>query len=124
MKELNLPEAQLRSWQPRRPSDAVRQRIFVDPPVSPSAAAWWLRCLVPATACLLVAMTTWNHSGRMAGESASPGFMLGMVGSNGIAYLPGDYQQPQNRLSSVTFGWTNPAGSTSSIGSFSPDKVN
>jgi len=85
---------------------------------------WSLRCLAPATACLLVALTVLNHGGSIASGPLHHDFLAGMTGSNQIAYWPGNYQQEQNHYSPVTFEWTNGAGSTSSIGSFPRDRVN
>lgn len=121
---MNLLETQLRSWQPRQPSANLKDRIFLASPETPRMLFWSLRCLAPAAACLLVAMMALKPGGGISIGTYSHDVTMGMIGSNQIAYLPGNFQQEQNRLSHVTFEWTNLSGSTSSIGSFSPGKVN
>jgi hypothetical protein len=126
MKEMNLPETQLRSWQPRRPSASLKHRIFAAPRHTAHLVMWSLRRLAPAAACLLVAVAAVNQGRHYAGDTAAPGSGFGLSGSNQIqiAWLPANGALDENRVSRVTFGWTNRSGSTSSISSFSPDKVN
>jgi hypothetical protein len=126
MNEMNLPETRLRSWQPRRPSDALKRRIFAAPRHTARLVMWSLRRLTPAAACLLVAVAAVHQGRHLAGDTTAPGAGFGLSGSNQIlmAWLPANGALEENRVSRVTFGWTNRSGSTSSISSFSPDKVN
>ncbi len=120
---MNFPETRLRSWQPRRPSAKLKYRIFEAPPAPAHSFSWSLRCLAPAAACLLVAIAAFNK-GVVSTESSRPESLLGMIGSNLLTSVPGRYLQSENGFSPLTFEWTNRAGSTSSIRSFSPGKVN
>jgi hypothetical protein len=126
MKEMNLPETQLRSWQPRRPSAGLKHRIFAAPHRTAHLVIWSLRRLTPVAACLLVALAAVNQGRNFSSNAAPTGFGPGMIGSNQIqiAYLPADRPLEENRVSRVTLEWTNRGSSTSSISSFSPGKVN
>jgi len=126
MKEMNLPEAQLRSWQPRLPSAGLKHRIFNARPRTSEMVMGSLRRLTPAAACLLVALVTFYQGGNLSHRPARPAFMVGMIGSNQIAlaYLPDNSRQELNSVSPATFEWTNRSSSTSSISPFSPGKVN
>jgi hypothetical protein len=123
MNEMNLPEKQLRSWQPRRPSAALRSRIFGGSTATHLARAVMLslRCLAPVTACFLLAMAALNQGGTLSRVSAQPGVVFGMIGSNQLALLSGRFAvenqasvADENRALPVTFEWTNRSGSTSS----------
>ncbi len=117
---MNLPETQLRSWQPRRPSAGLKRRIFSAQPGEPATAAWpgWL---APATACALLTLLLFNSGNGLPAGSGSHGTMMAMILSNQnyAAYASDGPQNVQNRLASVTFDWTNSGISTSSMG-FTP----
>ena len=116
MKEMNLPETQLRSWQPRRPSAGLKRRIFSARPGTPATAAF-LGWLAPATACALLTLLVFNSGNSLPGSSTSRRAMMAMVLSNQnfAAYASDGSQNVQNRLSSVTFDWTNRGASSPSI---------
>src|SRR5208282_2800736 len=116
MKEMNLPETQLRSWQPRRPSAGLKRRIFSTPPGTPRTAAFW-GWLAPVTACALLTLLVFNSGNGLPVGSSNHGAMMAMVLSNQnyAAYAPDGSQNVQNRLASVTFDWTNRGSSSSSI---------
>jgi hypothetical protein len=120
MKEMNLPETQLRSWQPRRPSAGLKRRIFFARPGTPTTAAF-LGWLAPVTACALLTLLVFNSGNGLPAGSSSHGTMVAMILSNQnyAAYVSDDSQNVQNRLSRVTLDWTNRGVSTSSIG-FTP----
>ena len=125
MNELNLLESQLRSWRPRRPSPALKLRIFaarVHDRGAHKVMVWSLRCLAPATACLLLAAAAFNHGNNLS--TVSHPDLLGMVGSNQLAYPQVSYPQEGNKVPAATLGWTNRSGSTSSISPISPGRVN
>jgi len=113
---MNLPETQLRSWQPRRPSAGLKRRIFSAQPGTPTAAAF-LGWLAPVTACALLTLLVFNPANSLPSSSTSRGAMIAMVLSNQnyAAYAPDGSQNVQNRLSSVTLDWTNRGVSTSTI---------
>ena len=127
MNESNLPENQLRSWRPRRPSAGLKRRIFRIRQTTPKIMVWAFRCLAPAAGCVLLAAATLNQGNGRSSERLQGNRMMAMltsITSNQLAYLPGDYQQALNGTCRLTFEWTNRNGSTSSIGSFLPGKVN
>jgi hypothetical protein len=122
---MNLPETQLHSWQPRRPSARLKQRIFS------SAArrlelATTFRWLVPATACTLLALGTLNQQIDLPrGTSSSQSLIAAIMNNqNPVSDLVSDQQSARNSLFALTLGWTNQSGSTSSISSFFPGRVN
>jgi hypothetical protein len=69
----------------------------------------------------VLAMAVFHQGNSITGGSAEPWYMMG---SNQIACPPGNYQQEHNDFSALTFEWTKTSGSTSSITSFSPGRVN
>ncbi len=114
---MNLPETQLRSWRPRRPSAALKTRIFADTTeTGVPSARWFWGCLAPAAACALLTLMAFNSSNNLAQKP-----LMGAVLSNEnyAAYASGGDQTPQNHLAAVTFDWTNRSGFNSSI-SFTP----
>jgi len=113
---MNLPETQLRSWQPRRPSAGLKRRIFSARPVTPAPAAF-LGWLAPVTACALLTLLVFNPASSLPGSSTSRAAMMGMVLSNQnyAAYASDGSQNVQNRLASVTFDSTNRGSSSSTI---------
>jgi len=117
---MNLPETQLRSWQPRRPSAGLKRRIFSARPGTPASAAW-LGWMAPATACALLTLIVFNSANGLPAGSGSHGTMMAMNLSNQnyATYAPDGSQNVQNHLATVTFDWTNSGASTSSIG-FTP----
>jgi hypothetical protein len=116
-KEMNLLETQLRSWQPRRPSPKIKRRLF--PAARPGEATGIsLRWLVPAAACLLLALTIANQEPGLTGGSVRPQPIMGLISSN-LSYtniLP----EGRNGVAPPSFEWTNLSGFTSSISPFSP----
>ena len=119
MKEMNLLEAQLRSWKPRRPSARLKRRLFpaaLTRPIAPTLMQW----LAPATACLLFATLAFNPPGATLPGSQP---LLAVILSNQsyAPYLPGSFQRDQNRWD--TFEWTNQGHSGSSVAPFSPGRA-
>ena len=119
---MNLPEARLRSWQPRRPSASLKERIFALPVSRPKFVEWSLR-LAPAAASFLVVLSVLHHSGGIPGGGFGHESDSGLLASNALALLPASYQE-HNEIYGLTFEWTNRSGSTSSISSFAPGKAN
>ncbi|HEY4415442.1 MAG TPA: hypothetical protein VGO57_07095 [Verrucomicrobiae bacterium] len=111
---MNLPEEQLSSWRPRRPSDGLKRRIFAGATESTTLAARWLwGALTPAMACLMLTVMMLN-SGNDAIHTKP---VLMTVLSNQSFAFNGDTsgQMAQNHLASVTFDWTNHSGFNSSM---------
>lgn len=110
---MNLPETQLRSWRPRRPSAGLKRRIFSAATVivQPSAR-WFWGCLGPAAACAVFSLIAFD-SGSSLAQKPEMGAVLS--NQNYAAYASGGGQTPQNHLAAVTFDWTNHSGFNSSI---------
>ena len=130
MNETKSPEIQLHSWQPRRPSANLKQTIFR---ARNADTGWWrfeitwtFRWLAPAAACLLLVMSVAHQQNRSSMYSAELDSALTLNSSNQgcLPYVPGKGDRGHNTFSVVTFEWTNRNSSTSSIGSFLPDKLN
>ena len=68
MKETDSLENQLRSWQPRRASARLRQKLFAASSSATRRMAWVLGSLAPATACLLLTLSVFN-SGNYSASS-------------------------------------------------------
>jgi len=113
---MNLPETQLRSWQPRRPSAGLKRRVFSAQPRTPTVAPL-LGWLAPVTACALLTLLVYNSGNGLPGIPAGRGAMMAMVLSNQnyAAYAADGSQNVQNRLSNITFDWTNSGTSTSNV---------
>jgi len=73
---------------------------------------------------MFLALTVLHQGSSMRGGSSEGETIVGMILSNRLAYFPDSHYRGQNDFSAVTLGWTNRGGSTSSINSFSPDRVN
>ena len=117
MKEMNLPETQLRLWRPRRPSAGLKQRIFIARVASLPQIARVLGWLTPATACVLLVFLVLNseYTASIGASHQEPILATIMSNQSYAAYLA-NHRMGQNDLSAVTFDWTNRSGSTSSMG--------
>ena len=111
-----MTEAQLRSWQPRRPAARLKGNIFATERTIPTAT-WLWGGLAPTMACLFLTLMVLNH----AGDGLSQRQAVTMVLSNQsyAAYAAGDMQTAQNHLATVTFDSTNRSSFRSIIG-FTP----
>jgi len=119
-------ETQLRSWQPRRPSAGLEQRIFATPFSLMPRMAWFVGWLVPATACALLTFSVFTSGNVIPDRSARPEPLVATMLSNQNFLVPAP-QSPwngQNELSSVTFDWTNRSSSNSSMPSFPRNRMN
>ena len=126
MNEMNSLETQLHSWQPRHPSVALKRRLFAEPVSLMPRMAWFVGWLVPATACALLTFSVFNSGNAIPGRSLRLEPLAATMLSNRsyLAPAPDSFPKGQNDLLSVTFGWTNRSGSTSSITSFPQSRVN
>ena len=124
MKEMNLLETQLRSWQPRRPSAKLKRRLFAAPARVMPQMAWFLGWLAPATACALLTISVFSGNSLPGGSSRHEPTVAMMLSNRYAAYVSGAFQSGQNDPPSVTFDRTNRSGSTSSISSFFPGRMN
>ena len=116
MEKLNATEAQLRSWQPRRPTAGLKQRIFnpvTTATTTPSANRWW-GALAPAMACVLFTLMAFKHDGDTL--DTKPVLSMVMSNQSRATYVPGGAQTAQNRLDTVTFDWTNRSEIKSIVG--------
>ena len=117
MKELNLTETQLRSWQPRQPAARLKRRIFAAAADAPATARWLWGGLAPTLACAWLALMALNHNGEGFGQS--PGRTLVLGNQTAASLASAGEQTAQNHLAAVTFEWTNRSVFNSSIG-FTP----
>jgi hypothetical protein len=120
MKEMNLPETQLRSWQPRHPSARLKRRLFAAPVRVMPQMAWFLGWLAPATACALLTLSVFNSANSLPGRSPRHEPLVAMMLSNHsyAACVSGAFQSGHNDPPSITVDWTNRSGSTSSLNPF------
>ena len=111
-------ENQLRSWQPRRPSAALKRRIlqFVGEDEVPTAR-WLWSCVAPTMACALLTLMAFSHDNAGLGPKVSMAMILS--NQDNVAYATGGAQTGQNHLAAVTFDSTNRSILESSIG-FTP----
>jgi len=117
MNEMNPLERQMRSWQPRQPSTALKFRIF-GVAQSAHAARWFWGSLAPAMACLWLTLMTINHGGGDLEQTSSP--TLGLGKNDGAGFTPEQNLTAQNHLGQpITFEWTNRSVFNSTIG-FTP----
>lgn len=120
MKETNWLETQLSSWEPRRPSASIRNRLFPKP-LGRTAPAYTLSWLAPATACLLLALMVVRQEGNLSAASPGRDARLAMMMSNSssVAYLAGASSEIEHNILRATFESTNRSESSSTIG-FTP----
>jgi hypothetical protein len=116
--EKNLPELQLNSWLPRRPSAGLKRRIFAGAVESSTLAArWFWGTLTPTMACLLLTLMMLNSGNGVIRQKPVSTMVLS---NQTYAFCDGDSPQiTQNHLASVTFDWTNHSVFNSSMG-FTP----
>jgi energy-coupling factor transporter ATP-binding protein EcfA2 len=117
MKEMNLPETQLRSWRPRRPSAGLKQRIFIARTLSLHQIARAVGWFTPATACVFLIFLVLNSENTTSISPGSQEPILATIMSNqNYTMRTASHNMGQNDLFAVTFDWTNRSGSTSSMG--------
>ena len=103
----------LSSWTPRRPSLALKARLFPAAPARRAEApAAWLAWAAPALACALLLMTVNLHPIGRVEAGALPGF--DRTNTPLFAALRAAAEQSaQNALPVATFTWTNGASAPS-----------
>src|SRR5512140_3088656 len=125
-------EKVLRSWTPRRPSPAVKRRIFAakqaveDESVAIDgsgaailqAAPFRLGWFAPVTVSLLLACVLFNHHNSFVLSDSNGGPLVAAALSNqsAAAWLPGSFERSQNSLPVDAFDWTNVSRRSSSSG--------
>jgi len=104
--ELKQLETKLRSWRPRRPSATLKFKLAVASGNLLPRAARFASWLVPATACVLLAVINLN-SQNISGISHPT--MAGIILSNqNYAAFCGEWNaQGENSPSAHIFKWTN-----------------
>ena len=112
MKEMN--ENQLISWRPRQPSAGLKRRVLrLASDVDVPTARWLWSCVAPTMACALLALMAFNRDANDL-ESKLPMTSV-LSNQDNAAFASGTGQTEQNRLATVTFGWTNASVLRSSI---------
>jgi len=117
-------ENQLASWRPRRPSPGLKRKLFGAPMRLAPKLAWAVGSLVPAAACLLLTFSAFNPGNPGISSHNGPMIAAILSNQNSAAYAPGNLNERQNSLFSVTFDWTNHGDLISSMGSFPQGKTN
>ena len=112
---MNFSERQLRSWPLRRPSPALKWRLFLVPANLPRRAARLLGWLTPATAAVLLAFASLHSDTNF---SPSRPMTLSLSNQNYAAFAVDFANHGENAPRSDFFEWTNLSHSTSSIGSY------
>jgi hypothetical protein len=113
---MNLPETQLRSWRPRRPSAGLKHRIFIARTLSLPQIARVLGWLTPATACILLIFLVLNPNTASSDLGRQEPILAMIMSNQSYAVHFVNHRMGRNDLSAVTFDWTNHSGSTSSMG--------
>jgi hypothetical protein len=116
MKAMN--EKQLRGWRPRRPSRALKSRIFSARDEA-DLPAWNWNCAAPAMVCVLFAMMLFHFNTGVVWPEPKPAMAMLSSNENRAASFSDSAQEVQNHVACVTFDWTNHTGFKSSIG-FTP----
>lgn len=134
MNDSNPLEKQLQSWTPRRPSAALKDRLFssfASPETTHPASSRfvWLG-LAPATCLLLLSLSFWLAQAETPSYLAASGAsnMLASLSLPSQERLPYHAQDPRyqewNTWSVATFDWTTGVRSLSTTGSFPLWKTN
>ncbi|HEX3889907.1 MAG TPA: hypothetical protein VHX90_03560, partial [Verrucomicrobiae bacterium] len=89
MKETDLPEIQLRSWQPRRPSAKLKRKLFAAPMGLLPKLAWAFGSLAPVAACVMLTLSAFNSGSGIAVNSTEREPLINLTSSNQsyMAYL-------------------------------------
>ncbi len=114
MKQL---EMQLRSWRPRRPSAMLKFKLAVASGNFLPRAARFASWLVPATACLLLAVLNLGSATHLSG-SRTPMAMI-LSNQNYVTFCGGLNPQGENCSPAQIFKWTNDGVLTSNMRSSS-----
>jgi hypothetical protein len=85
-------------------------------------AAWLIGSLAPALACVLLTFSAFNPDNAVNLLRREPLTAMILSNQNYAAYASDNFRGTENRLSSVTFDWTNHSGFPSSMAPFSPEK--
>jgi len=110
--DLNQLESRLRSWQPRRPSPAVKWRIAVLSGRFLHRTARLTGLLVPAAACALLVLL--NLGSASVGSTRSP-LITFNTSNNAEIYWPALDGKGENSPPPQIFKWTNASSSPSSM---------
>jgi hypothetical protein len=105
--------------QPRRPSPAIKRRLFGAVTKASSSMIWFLGSLAPATACILLTFSMLNSRSGVSSGLHEPMLAMVLSNQNCAAFETADSQNRENNWLSVTFDWTKGNNLTSSIVPFS-----
>jgi hypothetical protein len=114
--ELKQLETNLRSWRPRRPSAMLKWRLGIASGKFLPSVARFASLLVPAAACVLLAILSLNSENSFSGGiSRQP--MMAMISSNQncATYWAKMNAQGENCPPSQIFKWTNDSASPFSM---------
>jgi hypothetical protein len=88
--------------------------------------AWAFGTLAPVAACVLLALSDFNSGSVIPGNSTRRETLDALISSNQSCAdsLTGGFRGQENKLSSVTFDWTNHGNFTSSMSPFFNGRMN
>jgi hypothetical protein len=120
--DLKSMEARLRTWRPRRPSATLKWRLFLVHAAKMTRVMRIAGCLTPATACVLLAILSFN-SGFGARTRVFSGLSIPeMMSNQSYAVYVTSQDSEQNNLAASNFDWTNRNGLRSTV-TFAPSKT-
>jgi hypothetical protein len=108
MNETNELEKQLGSWKPRRPSAAIKRRLFPAPRVH-SELVRMLNWLAPATVCMFIALAAFRQENGSPGQPSRHDPSVDMMLSNesAVVYLASRHSQVEHNVLAPTLEFTN-----------------
>lgn len=115
MKEMNWLETQLKSWEPRRPSARIKQRLFPTQSngLKPGMSFNWL---APATVCMLLVLAVFKQENYIPPSSGhDPAVAMMLSNQSFVPYLTGGSKQIEHNILPAIFESTNRSGSVSTI---------
>jgi len=105
--DLKQLEIKLRSWQPRRPSTTLKLRLAIAAGNFFPRAARFAGVLVPAAACVMLAVVNLNSESAYVRLGRPSDIALALSNQNYAAWWAGDGRKGENCPSSEIFKWTN-----------------
>jgi hypothetical protein len=114
----------MRSWQPRRPSSEIEQRLFgTEGQTAPVESRhrihlpWWQTFGISAAACAVLLFTLLNVA-QFTATHASPRGTLLSLSNHSCAVSLAMASAPRNTWTAPILGWTNEGSTGLSIRSF------
>lgn len=113
--DLKQLETDLRSWKPRRPSMKFKLRLAIASGSLFPRAARYAGVLVPAAACVMLAVVNLNSAGVYSSLGRPSEIALALSNQNYAAYWADGGKKGENCPPGQIFKWTNADTSPSSM---------